>query len=343
MRTSIPFLRALFVCIFAAGSVAAQFDDGKPGSTDPGFCIGERFCDSTGCRPTTDPMSQMACGCSPPLLDPACGYPSCSSIGSLVEGAACSFPVAYLPGHVVSQVLCAGAGLNSSCNTDCTPPPPNMEAWWTLDRLPWSPLLAPDQIGPFWHHGILNNGAVHGAGKVDQAVYFDGVDDFIQAPIYPNTTDHPYYNLSVDAWVRPDSLNPGQFQTLVEWKGQNPGSYALFLYGDEIGFAIQGNPSSYTPITTNANLQIGEWVHLTAVADPQAQEIRFYVDAVLVHTFGSYVTQGWLAGNGNSWFLGENFKGALDEVEIFERVLGQSEIQALVDADAAGKCKPAIP
>jgi hypothetical protein len=41
------------------------------------------------------------------------------------------------------------------------------------------------------------------------------------------------------------------------------------------------------------------------------------------------------AGNGGGEFL----KGGLDEVEIFNRALSATEIQALYHAGSAGKCK----
>ena len=74
---------------------------------------------------------------------------------------------------------------------------------------------------------------------------------------------------------------------------------------------------------------------------------RLYVDGVVVLTFNPTLEPGDLSNNaalligGHSFppYPGE-FTGRIDEVEIFNRALSATEIQAIFDAGSAGKCKP---
>ena len=65
------------------------------------------------------------------------------------------------------------------------------------------------------------------------------------------------------------------------------------------------------------------------------------IGSVVAYTSSSPLRIGTIigSGHGNSGV----FDGLIDEVEIYDRALGASEIQAIFDAGSAGKCKPIPP
>jgi hypothetical protein len=66
--------------------------------------------------------------------------------------------------------------------------------------------------------------------------------------------------------------------------------------------------------------------------------LRLYLDGVEV---GSLAITGAVDARGGVLFRSdrETLDGVLDEIEIFDRALNASEVRAIFEADAAGKCK----
>jgi hypothetical protein len=86
----------------------------------------------------------------------------------------------------------------------------------------------------------------------------------------------------------------------------------------------------------------GVWQHLAITRDTNRMS-RVYLDGALV---GSAAGAGPIAYDGTQFLRlarwgggGRNWNGQLDEVEIYDRALSEAEIQAIVNAGSAGKCK----
>lgn len=215
----------------------------------------------------------------------------------------------------------------------CLPPPAGMAAWWPLDE-PAGP-QAQDIVGG--NNGQHIGGPNPTTGQVSGALAFDGVDDWVDAPRMVPT--HDYRALTIDAWIFPASVQVPD-QTIVEYGSL---TYGLFLEGDELTVAIQTN-MSYFAKSTSANVPANAWSHVAATADPTAGELKLYLNGQVVATNSSYTGTSFVASSG--WQIGASsggwwFGGLIDEVEIFERALNATEVMALYDAGAAGKCKPA--
>ncbi len=301
----------------------------------PGYCIGDSFCDDCLCYAPDTNISKLFCQCE--LLDPSCGLGECVG-GAYCEGPFCPFPVCYIPSSPISMGMCGGVALDDDCNPipvpGCVVPPSDMHCWWPFDET--SGTTASDIIGS--HHGTHFNGPVPTTGMVAGALNFDGVNDFVSAPVGGM---HNYHNLTIDAWIKPDVIGPDQ--AIVEY-----GSfiYGLILEGDELRFYTQPNPLSFAPISLNANIQAGVWTHVAVTAEVVGTggSMRWYVNGNLIHLNSfytanySYYSPTWtweIGGGGGS----NSFNGLIDEVEIFERALSETEIQAIVAAGPAGKCK----
>ncbi|MDJ0911354.1 MAG: DNRLRE domain-containing protein [Woeseiaceae bacterium] len=183
--------------------------------------------------------------------------------------------------------------------------------------------------------GTLTNGPAWAAGVLDSAIRFDGSNDRINVP-HDNGLNL-VSEMTLSAWVNADSLKPFQ---MVMTKGDNgePENYWLAMEGNRLnfGFIDGGLYAQYTSSTLS--LQAGTWHHVAATFDDVANEVVLYVDGTS-QTFASTNTP---AGNnerliiGSSYYGGEAFDGILDDVRIYDRVLGSGEIAALAGAGGGG-------
>src|SRR2546425_995782 len=142
--------------------------------------------------------------------------------------------------------------------------------------------------------------------------------------------------LTIDAWVKHNSLPFGQIERYVTLLGEKavlrydgingPGQLHFFMRID----------GQLQHVCVNNVLQVGVFHHVAGSYDGAV--MRLYLDGVEV---GSQPITGTVdAGFGVVFSSGdEPLDGLLDEVEIFDRALDASEIRAIFEADAAGKCQ----
>lgn len=172
--------------------------------------------------------------------------------------------------------------------------------------------------------GTLTNGPVVTPGTVGQALNFDGVNDYVQ--LASNTSLDIDDNFSISAWVRPES-----FATLAGIVGKYhsvSGDYFLRFNSASPYSKIEFGGSS--SITSNTALATGQWYHI--VAQRSSGTGYIYINGVL-DTSGS-VSIGSSASNDVTIGLDylpspRYFKGKIDEVRIYNRVISSGEIQSL--------------
>jgi hypothetical protein len=225
-----------------------------------------------------------------------------------------------------------------ACPQGCVQPPAGMVAWWTADG------NALDTAGG--HHGAPRNGAAFAAGKVGQAFGLDGVDDYVR---FGDIFDGLNGGFTLDAWVRTTATVGNKAIVAKYWT--TGGSWVLRTNENDpakVDFTVCSpdctSMANAVQLTSASNINDGDWHFIAATFDGTTQ--RLYVDGVLEasgtntnpawtdsHHFciGSYCDSG-----GNSFLP---FGGLIDEVEVFGRALSPSEVQAIYDAGAAGKCK----
>lgn len=232
----------------------------------------------------------------------------------------------------------------------CTPPPNGMVAWWTGDN------TTEDSFG--LSNGSNSSPVSFTAGKVGAAFSFDGlVYTYLQIP---NTAklESSTFAITVDAWVRATG-SPGNFRYLFSKgaSGEDFASYALYTGGaGGLIFYIHPAGSSFLLSSPAASSAIwdGSWHLVVGTYDGSA--IHLYVDGqeIGAATPAVNVSIGYNLITTNDAFIGNynplvghsfvpNFVGQIDELELFNRALSVSEIQALYNAGAAGKCKNVIP
>jgi hypothetical protein len=208
----------------------------------------------------------------------------------------------------------------------CLVAPSGLVGWWTGDG------NALDIIGP--NDGTLMNGATFAPGMVDQGFIFDGVDDEVAVS---GTNINDLQQLTIDAWVKHDSLPSGRIMRYVSLDGEKAvlrydginGPRQLHFY-----MTIDG---MLRDIRVHDILQVGVFHHVAGTYDGSV--MRLYLDGVEIDS----LTVSGTVGAGTAVTLGsaaEPLHGLLDEVEIYNRALSASEIQAIFNAGELGKCKP---
>jgi hypothetical protein len=246
-----------------------------------------------------------------------------------------------------SEVLAIyNAGSSGKCK--CAPLPPNLLSWWPGDG------NANDIQGG--KNGTLMNGATFALGFVQQAFSFDGIDAFVATPQVS-----PGSQLTLDAWLNPSTVaggfpDPGlggMLRRTAAGGGLNCHDWTIGLYGGKIGALYRpnnpnpncglGQPNVTAVLQSTENAQVGTWYHVALTLD--GTTARLYVNGVLEATGmtdPSYTGDpGFQIGSSACCAgMGDAFAGLVDEVQVFNRVLSQNEIEAIVNAGSSGNCQP---
>jgi len=190
-------------------------------------------------------------------------------------------------------------------------------AWWRFDET--SGAKAADSSGNR-NDGTLSGAPAWGPGRIDGALSFDGLDDSVRVPESPSLALTSA--MTVAAWAKLEDVPNVDQRILVkvdswEWKL----NARLPQLASPVGYATFAGP-----------LELGRWHHLAFTFDAGA--IKGFLDGKVVslqaNTFRlgtalENVASGLFVGSDGSSFC----KGALDDVRIYDRALGEDEIRAL--------------
>jgi hypothetical protein len=229
----------------------------------------------------------------------------------------------------------------------CVNPPSGMVAWWHLDL---SSRDARQDLAGFNNFGSMVNGPTQVAGKVLGALQFDGIDDYVEAADH-SELNFGIGNFSFDAWIKTNA-NTGVEVIVDKRKGYNLG-YSFFLNDGYLSLQLSDGsfPFGYTNYASPVFVADGNWHHIAVtVSRSSNQGILFYLDGVSTQ-YGNPTAHPNSLDNTDNLRIGRNssstisdqigtFKGILDEIELFNRVLTQAEIVSIFNAGSSGKCKP---
>ncbi len=220
---------------------------------------------------------------------------------------------------------------------ECAPLPDGIVSWWPGEG------DASDIIDD--NTGTLVGGVLFADGMVGQAFSFNGTDGRVEVPHNPNQNTGS--QITIEAWVNPRSSGHGR--TIVQKRSpSNVGGYVFetthspFAPDNGLQFVIMIN-GTYRSLQAPANvLAIGTWQHVAATYDGTTMKI--YVNGV---ERASLSVSGVIDAVTDPLVMGRNvvnpsiaWDGLIDEVSLYDRALSAEEIQAIVDADTAGKCPP---
>ncbi|HSH14416.1 MAG TPA: LamG domain-containing protein, partial [Verrucomicrobiae bacterium] len=210
-----------------------------------------------------------------------------------------------------------------------------------------------DSVGV--NHGTEFGTPAYGAGKVNQALTLDGVDDHVFVPAASGHDLGLSSGMTIEAWINPTDV--GQERPIVEWN-DNSNAGPQFGVGTHFWLSVpflEGGPGSLWgnfvdvagvnhQISTEPGLVVPDtYQHVALTYDRLTGVAAIYLDGVQVAStnLGSFTPQTstdlYLGYRPNGVAAGQRFIGGLDEVGLFDRALSGCEIQAIVDADAGGR------
>jgi hypothetical protein len=214
----------------------------------------------------------------------------------------------------------------------CIPPPQNMIGWWTGDS------STSDLIGN--NDGTWIGNEQYSKGVVDNAFDFDG-SSYVEIP-HHMSLDLGANDFTIDFWMeigykgglidKYDTTTITGFTVWTELIYGQKSSYSIFFKIDSFEFM-----SGYT-------VDYGDLVYVAIVVDRSIIDggsiyINGYKDSFDAQPIGNINNNKPLKIGYSSKYNIYN-DGFIDEVEIFDRALTESEILAIYNAGSVGKCRP---
>jgi L-ascorbate metabolism protein UlaG (beta-lactamase superfamily) len=233
-----------------------------------------------------------------------------------------------------AMVMAVGETISSDNWPEYSP----LIALWALDEAEGD--IAHDSAGE--NHGTLSGEPAWqpAGGKIDGALQFDGIDDYISTDFVLDPADGAF---SVFAWVKggaPHQVIISQADILAG-RSIKPGS--IWLCVDPLdgklmtfcGLAGAGSPIPPAPLLVSESvITDGQWHHVGFVWDGSYRSL--YVNGIeaardtAAQNPLQSATSGLRIGAGNYLEAGNFFSGLIDDVRIYNVSLSAEEIEALV-------------
>ena len=223
----------------------------------------------------------------------------------------------------------------------CITPPAGIVAWWPFDETSGS--VSNDVVGP--NSGSQIGGPVPANGKVDTALEFAKESQRVEVLDHPSLDLGAESNLSIDVWIRPVELE-NRISTIVEKLDRfTRVGYRLFLRSGRLIFGMSDGSVPQFSYISPVTIPTESWSFLAITVDRDLDEGRVFMNGLLEGTFTPSMTAPSSISNSALLFIGGNpegddFRGRIDELELYKRALTPSEINDLFIAGTSGKCRP---
>jgi hypothetical protein len=170
-------------------------------------------------------------------------------------------------------------------------------------------------------------------GKFEQALEFDGTDDFVNLPY---TSDPTVYTIS--AWVKPARTSPASIVVRTSDAGPTTHwSHQLRIQSSGV-FEHYAWDGSERRVLGTTVIKAGTWYSVVLVATNNG-DVRLYVNG---QEEGTATTVGTLWADGDRFLVGSNsghgmgwFEGVVDDLRIYDKVLSAAEIAKLASRPEA--------
>lgn len=178
------------------------------------------------------------------------------------------------------------------------------------------------------------NGSIYGAsrvtGKVANALQFGSAGSRVEIPMMPSAMAFPNGEISIDAWIKLDTITPGSFNQLIGSGYWGLKSFCLGLDSGQIQFSVYDGSAWRIVIVSNQTLTANTWYYIALTYNGSSGMI--YVNGVedATNTISypvptSYNTLYIGAGEDGFDFTYE-FQGIIDEMRVFRTALSASQI-----------------
>ena len=187
---------------------------------------------------------------------------------------------------------------------------------------------------------ILNNGVAWVSGKNGKAASFDGVNDYITIP-NSASTNISGNAITLSMWINPQPLAGGDSVVIGKlWNTTQ--SSPFYQYGLELGGGNRtdfyvGTASGPRVALAGTTLPFNQWSYLAITFD--GAQVRTYVNGTLVNTQALSAT---ITARGNPMNIGADastaqfYKGMLDDLRIYNRVLTPAQVQSDMTTPVGG-------
>jgi chitodextrinase len=178
------------------------------------------------------------------------------------------------------------------------------------------------------------------SGKYGNGLLFNGTSDYVQVANSPSL-DISGNKLTISMWVNITTSTAGDYVLLGKEWIDNSFSQPYYQYGLEFSKQQKrldfyyGNSSGALQMFSSSNnvITYGVWQHVAMTYD--GANVKFYVNGVLkgstAHT-GNLVARGTMLRIGADGLAGQNFKGKMDEIRVYNLAQTQAQIQADMNA-----------
>lgn len=294
------------------------------------------FLNDVFCPPTNPYPQKGGWGCDP-KLPPSVNSCTNNMMGGVRDG--CLF--SQLQIGRMHRSLSTSSAQKYVKTSACLSPPAGMGLW-----LPFNEASGTTAMNPSGSSGLLVGNPGRSAGKVDNALCFNGTSQYVDVPGYAEIsfgTD----SFSIEAWVKREAEDSG-VRVIAEKRSSTGGAlagYSLFLYNGTPGLQLADgtfdNYGATKPVPADGN-----WHHVAVTVDRfRPSGSRFYLDGVAIGSFDARKHRKSL-DSGAPFRVGATtlsstasfFKGCIDEVAAYNRLLTPSEVQEMA-AQNAGRCK----
>lgn len=201
------------------------------------------------------------------------------------------------------------------------------------------------------NNGTLVNGPAWSTGKNGGALSFDGSDDYVDVGDVAKADSLSSFTIS--SWVKFQSNGGGTNQTHLIDKSRcdaqgNGGPWELGVSlsssrkAELVVYPLNGTPYYWFVFSgpSKTNVDDGNWHYITGRYDGSylsiwvdgVQESAAYKPGIVTTNTGSKIDFGGRCNGGRSF----PFRGALDDVRIYNRALSASEIQADMNTPVGG-------
>jgi hypothetical protein len=232
-------------------------------------------------------------------------------------------------------------------NMSCIAPPSGLISWVTGEE------NVCDIV--FDNCGTKRGGMCYIQGKVGRAFYFDGVDGEMSSS-GSREGYSPEVTFTEELWVNPGAIIQLQQESTSGMEGLNGQSWAIFpnhggfdgqhagagISVGTNGIAVYEHADCYMPPLLVYPVEISGWNHIALVYENNKPTL--YLNGKLakvgLQSDRPHVSASLGLGGAPGY---THYRGGVDEVSLYNRVLSDAEILSLFNAGSAGKCMRMTP